>query len=179
MCWDQQGCRKERGRFRRGGRWFGLEVGGRCDRTARLMAQFILPGKQRRLNGILQIFQQVPAICNLNGLGRTLSGSIGIHTRPISRDDLQAGMPTQPVGDRCGTAIQQQINNLVCLQIDQDGAVGQAFAVRPIIDTEHPSGGRRWEQRLPNDSQEFCAIDWHCQDGGQAHPTPSTRMETQ
>ena len=51
------------------------------------------------LHCIPEIAKQVPAIRNLNRIRCALANAICIGSRAIARDDLNAGILAQPVGD--------------------------------------------------------------------------------
>ena len=59
----------------------------------------------RSLHGITKMAQQVPAICNLSGIGSTLSGAFGKGASAIPGDDLHTSVVLQPVCDRLAGAV--------------------------------------------------------------------------
>ena len=50
------------------------------------------------MDGVTQIPQQVPAVGDLDGIGRTLARAVGVDAGPVSGDDLDAGVGPQPRG---------------------------------------------------------------------------------
>jgi hypothetical protein len=70
----------------------------------------------------------VPAIGYLLGGGSALLGSFGIIASPIPADNLHAWMGDQPLEQRFGFPIRQQVYWHPFFQIDEDCAVGAAAA---------------------------------------------------
>ena len=66
---------------------------------------------------------EMKPIRHLDRLGRTLPSSFGIGTSSITNNDLYTGVAAQPIGEDLGGAIVEQVNGLVCFQIEQQGAV--------------------------------------------------------
>jgi hypothetical protein len=59
------------------------------------------------LHCIPEIAKQVPSVRNLNGIRRPLANAISISSGAIARDDLNAGILAQPVGDCLGLPVRQ------------------------------------------------------------------------
>ena len=95
------------------------------------------------LDGITKVAQQMPAIRDLYGVGSALTDPIRIGTGAITRDDFDAGMSAQPGRERRRFTVRQQVDDLVLLQIDQDGAVVMATPPCPVVDTEYAWCARR------------------------------------
>lgn len=76
------------------------------------------------------------AVRDLLGVRRALPNAFGVHTRPVSRNDLHARMLLKPSGQGRGTAVGEQVDRSVCLQVHQDGAVGVAFPEGPVVHTQ-------------------------------------------
>lgn len=76
-----------------------------------------------RLHGRAQVAQQVPTICDLHGIRRTLPSAVGVGAGAIARDHLNARMRLQPGGKSAGLPIWQQINHGITFEIHQHGAV--------------------------------------------------------
>lgn len=91
----------------------------------------------RFLQGLAQVAQQVPSIEDMHRLGRALLDALGIHLGPIAGDDLDPGMAPQPVGDRLGVAIGQEVRDGSSFQVDDDRAVAQPAPPRPLVDGDH------------------------------------------
>ena len=88
------------------------------------------------------VAQQVKAIGHLDRVGRARPCTVGVRTRPIAADDLNAGMRTEPRGECGGRPIGEQINHSSAFQIDQQRAVRLAPSPRPVVDTQYAWCGR-------------------------------------
>lgn len=91
----------------------------------------------KRVDGIAQIAQQMPAVGRLDSIRRALAGAVGIGAGPIARDHLHAGMLAQPGSQGLGLAVRQQVHDGVAFQVHQRRAVAVATAPSPIIDAQH------------------------------------------
>jgi hypothetical protein len=85
------------------------------------------------LQGFAQILQQMPAIHNLDGCGRTGRRTLGIALRTIAADYLHSGALCQPVAKRFPFPIRQEVDGPVSLQINQDRAIPLTTPHRPIV----------------------------------------------
>jgi hypothetical protein len=97
---------------------------------------------QSGANRLTEVFQQVPTIRRLKRLGGAAPGGVGIGGAAIPADHLDLWVLRQPLGNRVGFAVWQQIHHLVTLQIHDDGAVAMAFAPRPVINADGPNHSR-------------------------------------
>src|SRR5262245_49144510 len=70
---------------------------------------------------------------DLHRLWRTLMSTFGICPGPITANDFYSRMLAQPLRQRLGSAIGQQIYRAVCFQINDYRAVGVAFTEREVI----------------------------------------------
>ena len=99
------------------------------------------PGK--RVDGVAQVPQQVPAVHHLDSIRRALAGTVGIGAGPVACDHLHAGVLAQPGGQDCSLPVRQEVHDGVALQVHQRRAVAVAPAPRPIIDAQHARGRGR------------------------------------
>jgi len=113
--------------------------------------------------GVAEVAQKVPAICNLNGLGRAAANAVGVSTGAVTRDDLDAGMVVQPSPNRLRLTVGQNIDRTVALQIDDERAVMLAPAPSPVIDADDARRRRRRQRRRPDQAQQRVAADRHGQ----------------
>ena len=79
----------------------------------------------------------MPAISHLHRARRPLPGGLGVGTSAVSADHLDPGVIAQPVGQRRGLAVGQQIDRAAGVDVDQDGAVVMTPAQREVIDAKH------------------------------------------
>ena len=82
------------------------------------------------LDRISEVAQQVPSIRNLYGVGSALADAVRVGTGAITCNNFDAGMALQPGRECRCLAVRQQVDDLVLLQIDQDGAVAMAAPPR-------------------------------------------------
>src|SRR6266508_6752297 len=105
----------------------------------------------------------MPAICNLYRLWRTRQCPFCKIASAITTDDSNARVRLQPGGEGVGFGIWQHINGLLAFQIDNQGAIGAAFADRPIV---HPDDLGCWWRRqrlLALQAQQGRGADRHAQ----------------
>jgi hypothetical protein len=87
-----------------------------------------VPTAQDALQGLAQVDEHVESIRHLLRVRRALADALCIRARPVTRDDLDAGMGAEPGRERPIRAVRQQIEDLVPLMSDQDRAIGPAPA---------------------------------------------------
>jgi hypothetical protein len=109
----------------------------------------------------------MPAIGHLNGLRGSMPTSVSVSPSTISRDDHHARMGLEPVENRACLAVRQQIDDLVVREIDQDGAVALAFAVRPVVQPQNRWRRTGWGRRAQNQPQKRVWADRDGQATGQ------------
>jgi len=88
-----------------------------------------------QLHGIGHVAQEMKAIGDLHGVGRTAPCTFGVGTRTVATDHCYAGMGLQPLTQGGRFAIGQQRNRSAAFQVYQYCSVPLAFALRPVIDT--------------------------------------------
>ena len=115
---------------------------------------------------ITAVAQQMPPVGDLNGLRRSLAGSIGVGAGPIADDDLDRRMVLEPRGQGLGRAVGQQVDAAPALEITEDRAVALAFAPGPVIDAEDTRRERRIEIGLADAAQQGRRADRHADPGG-------------
>jgi hypothetical protein len=135
-----------------------------------------------RLDGLAQglshIAEQMPAIGHLNGLRSSIPAAVGVGSRTIPRNDHHARMGLEPGGDRARLAIRQQIDDLVVREIDQDGAVAVAFAVRSVVQPQNRRRRAGWCRCAQDQPQKRVRADRDGQAAGQACARLSTGCES-
>src|SRR4051794_31222742 len=94
---------------------------------------------------ITAVAQQMPPVGDLNGLLRSLAGSLGVGAGPIAHDDLDRRMVLEPRGQGLGRTVGQQVDPAPALEVTEDRAVAPAFAPGPVIDAEDTRRERRSE----------------------------------
>lgn len=117
--------------------------------------------------GVGHVVQEVPAICDLDGGGRSLADTIGVGAGTVTGDDLDAGMGFQPCGNGVGLTVGQKVNRAVALEIDKEGAVTLAAAPSPVVDADDTWCWDRRHRLRPDQTQQRIAADRHGEPGGQ------------
>ena len=125
------------------------------------------------LHHLSHIQQQVPAICDLLGLGSSLCRRTGILGGAVPGEDFHSRVPPQPRSQRRCRAIRQQFDDTVRLQVDEDGPVSASFAQGPVINTEHPRSFRSGQWSAAHQAQERVRAGRHSQ--ARQHPGPGFR----
>jgi len=139
-------------------------------------------------DGIAQVAQQVPPICNLNRIRRTLPHAVCVGAGPVARDNLDAWILMQPPCQSVGLAVGQKVDHRVALQIDEDRAVATAAApplrshsmrfahgtyrpLRPIVNGKDARNARRLSisTDFAHEPQQRVCAGRHSQSLGQAH----------
>jgi hypothetical protein len=122
-----------------------------------------------------QINKDMEAVSNLDGRWCSSASALGIRTGPITADDLDPGLRSQPLGECFGRSIRQQVDRSMTLVIDQNRAVGAAPLPSPVV---HPHDSRRRcrrQRQSMNQPQQRHATGGPMQAGAQ----PSTRSTTE
>src|SRR5262245_51119671 len=83
----------------------------------------------------------MPAVGDLEGLGRAGVGSLGVSSGAVAGDDLDARMFAEPFLDGRGFAVGQQVDDPSAFQIDDYRAVTLSLAEGPVVDADV---ARRW-----------------------------------
>jgi hypothetical protein len=94
--------------------------------------------------GVSQILANMPAICDLFGLGRSLCRTISIGSSSISADNLNFGVGSQPLFHAFGFAIGQKIKDLMAFEVNDDRAVAFSSLPREIINANGSHLLRCW-----------------------------------
>jgi len=99
-----------------------------------------------RLDGVTEVAQQMPPVRDLDRVGRSLPDAIGVDAGAVARDDLHPRVLLQPRRQAFSSAVGQQVEDPVPLQVDEDGPIAVTAPPRPIIDPEH-ARRRAWHRR--------------------------------
>jgi hypothetical protein len=148
------------GRGRRGGvgLLFSLRLGDQCGGRGREARPF---GAKDVFQHVGQVVDQVPAVGDLDRLGRTIAGAFRIGAGAVPGDERDAGMRPQPGGKTAAGAIREEIDGVVTLQVDQDRAVREALVDRPVVDAKHGWHRPRDFGRLAEEPQQRVGTDGH------------------
>lgn len=112
------------------------------------------------------MLEEVKPVGDLSGVRCALACSFGIRLRPVSHDDLDAGISAQPRGQRLGGPPLEEIDRSMGLQINQDRGVHLTATEGEIIDAEDSWSWCRRQVRATKQAQ-------------QCHPQAGTRTDGQ
>jgi hypothetical protein len=84
------------------------------------------------------------SVGDLQSVGGTAPGTFGIGARPVTADDLDAGMAGQPLGQRPGLTGGEHINHAMVFDAGQDSGVRLAAADREVVHAQHPRSTEPW-----------------------------------
>jgi hypothetical protein len=115
--------------------WIGRWCGGGRLRGGFLQAATV--AKHGLLDVFGEVVPQMPAIGDLDGVGCTLTGAVGVGAGAVPADHLGAWVLAEPAGERGCFSVLQQVDGPVGGHVHQDGAVLAAAAEREVVDTKH------------------------------------------
>ena len=87
------------------------------------------------LDGFAQVFDQMKPIDHLHGLGCPTANALGVEGTPVPTDYGDRRMLREPGGHALRRALGQEVQDLIILQIGQDGPVALPAPPRPLV---HP-----------------------------------------
>ena len=126
-----------------------------------------------------QVLQQVEAVSDLHRRRRTAARALSISTGAVACDHRDTRMRAQPGRERVRLAIGQQRHRTTALEVDQDGAVGDALAQCPVVHAESGRGHGRWYGGLPNPAQQCVAAGGQSELGPKAHASAAAKRQAQ
>src|SRR5918992_2786247 len=112
------------------------------------------------LQGIAQVLHQVEPIDDLDSLGRPLPNPLSIEATAIAANDLDARVCLQPLRDRGGRALREQIHHLMALESTHDGPEPSASPPGPFVDPNDPWSLQGWERRIMNQTHKRPETPW-------------------
>ena len=117
------------------------------------------------MDGVAEVPQQVPAVADLDGLGRSLAHAVGINAGPVPGDDFNARVGLQPRGQALGPPVRQQVDDAVAFEVDEDRPVAVAAAPGPLVHRQHPHRrpGLRRAAGAPRHPQQRVGTGGHSQ----------------
>lgn len=134
-------------------------------------------GGDAGFRGSAEALPQVEPVGDLQSVGGSAAGTLGVGACPVSADDLHAGVTDQPGGQRPGFTGREHIDHSVVFDAGQDGGVGLATADREVIHAQHP---RRAELRIGqchNPAQQGHPSRAEAELGGQSGSGPPGQRE--
>jgi len=79
---------------------------------------------------IREIFQQVPAVGNLQRMGRTITNRLRIGLGSVTGDNLDPWMVAQPLTHAFRGSVRQEVNDVSTFMINQDGSIPLSLPYR-------------------------------------------------
>jgi hypothetical protein len=103
---------------------------------------------QERLDRIANVLTQMPAVCHLDGQGHPGGCRFGIRASAVAADQFDGLVGLKPVLGRGHRSIRQQVDHLMSLQINQEGAIALATPPSPVINANDLDvcDRRHWHQ---------------------------------
>jgi hypothetical protein len=105
------------------------------------------------------VFEEVPTISDLDGLGRTPRCGVAVARTTIPGNELDAGVIAQPGGTGATRAIRQECNDAAALEITDDGAVLASLASGPVVNADRAQGFARTGRAPANRSKQRIFTD--------------------
>jgi hypothetical protein len=130
------------------------------------------------LDRITQIFQQVPAVCHMDGLRCAGPTATRIGFPTIAADNLDARMCLEPRTKGFLCALGQQVYRSMLLQIDQDRTHVLTTAKGPIIDAQDPWCRVGWWNMATQQGKYGVRTDRHTLTGIVARSSFPTKRKT-
>jgi hypothetical protein len=88
---------------------------------------------QKGLQGLAEVLDEMEPIDHLHGIGRAPANAIRIQVAPITADHRNRRMLGEPCRDAGGRAVRQQVDDTMCRQIDEDGAIAMTSPPGPLV----------------------------------------------
>jgi hypothetical protein len=105
----------------------------------------------------------VESIDDLDGLGRPLPNPFGVEPTTIAADNLDTGVRLQPLRDRWGRAIGEQINHVMALEITDNRPKASPSPPGPFIESNHPWGRKGGQGHAVDEAQDCSNAPRHAQ----------------
>jgi hypothetical protein len=103
--------------------------------------------QKKALQDIRQIVHQVEPIDNLDRLWGSAPNPLSIELTPIAADTLDAGIRLQPIRDRGGRALGEEIHHLMALKVAENGPETSALPLGPFIEPSYQRDRQEQEGR--------------------------------
>ena len=88
---------------------------------------------QEGLQGLAEVLDEMEPIDHLHGIGRAPANAIRVQVAPITADHRNRRMLGEPCRDAGGRAVRQQVDDTMCRQIDEDGAIAMTSPPGPLV----------------------------------------------
>jgi hypothetical protein len=125
------------------------------------------------------VFKKMPAVRDLNGLGRTLRRRFAIAGSTISGDKFNARMIPQPSRTRIALAIRQKRHNAPPLKIADHSPIPATSAPSPIVDSNSSKRSNGTHGAPPNRPQQRVFAHRNGQTRRKAMAWPAAQREAE
>ncbi len=105
-------------------------------------------------HSLRKVLLQVEAVGNLHRLRGSAAGSSGIVPRAITTDEFDTWMGLEPAFQAAGGAVSKQIDDVMILQVNQNGAIGDVATKCPIVYSKMGRRGMRRQWGPTNEPQK-------------------------
>ena len=119
------------------------------------------------LDHLASVEQKVPAVRDLDGLGRAHRGAARVFGRAVARDKPDLRLPSKPGGERRGRTVRQEVEGTPAFEVDEDGPVGAPFAQRPVVDANNARPALRRQRQSADGLQQRRGAGGHGEVGQQ------------
>jgi hypothetical protein len=108
---------------------------------------------------VTEVAQEMPAVCDLRRLGRSLAHALSVGAGAVAGDHLDARVSLEPRRHGPSLPVGQQRDGATALEVDDERAVGVAAPPSPVVDPDDPRlsdlrqrhGAHRAQQRVGAD----------------------------
>ena len=127
-------------------------------------------GDYKGFDGFAEILHEMKAINHLHRLRCPPTNAVRIAVTPITADDGDRRMLSQPGRHRRGRALRQQVHDAMCREIDQHRALAVAPPPGPLVDADRLEGWRGWDRSPPYQAEQGGRTGRYPQAGGEPGP---------
>jgi hypothetical protein len=106
-----------------------------------------------------------------------LSNPFGIEPTPIAADDLDARVRLQPLRDRGGRALREQVEHLMALEIADHSPEPSAPPPGPFVEPDHSRGRNHGERGTTDQTYNHPVTPWYAQLLREPHTGTAARRE--
>jgi hypothetical protein len=122
----------------------GTRGGLRQHAAGRGVAQAVAVGSDECLHGSAEALPQMEPVGDLQSVGGTAAGALGVSAGPVPADDLHAGVADQPRSQWPGFTRGEHIDHAMVFDAGQYGGVGLAATDREVVHAQHTRRAEPW-----------------------------------
>ena len=117
----------------------------------------------------------MPAVSHLSGVRGGFLDGAGVGAGPVTAHDLGTGMVVKPSGQRLGSPVWQDVDELMGFDVDEDRSVATTAAEGELVHAEHAWGSVRHGRSLQM-SEEPHPARWNREFPAQPCSRPSAQF---